>query len=158
MVVSFHSTPFNYVESGNQGKDTFRFLFIHTQPGLCLRVLKVNPWWPSVLSVCIQCSSWCQTGMAVRYNSQSHAECVFKSLDLECGSCQRNEGHHKRLLGLKGVWERDRQTQWQDVIQKQNCTSPVTLMSISIFTNTFVMNDFLYHSLISCSLEYFYFG
>lgn len=72
-------------------KDICSAVYTHTTCNL-----KVNPWWPPVLSSCFQYSSLCQTGMTVKYNRQSHAECVFKGLDLERGSCQRNGGHHKR--------------------------------------------------------------
>ena len=45
------------------------------------------------------------THNCVRNNGPSNAECVFKGLDLECDSCQRNEGHHKRVLGVQSERE-----------------------------------------------------
>lgn len=97
----FYIHLFYFTPPGSKTNER-HFLYTHTTRSVS-NGLKVNPWQPSVLSSCIQRCSLCQTGMTVKYNRQSHAECVFKSLDLECSSCQRNEGHHRRLLGLKSV-------------------------------------------------------
>lgn len=77
------------------GRHTFLFTHTHTQIKWC-----VNPWWPPVA-----CLHLVQPVMSEKW--QSCRVCVFSGLDLDGGSHQRNEWHH-RLVGLTSVCVRQR--------------------------------------------------
>ncbi len=138
LTVSFHSIK--AVILFNSEADTKGSSCLYTHNLVWVDTLKVNLWWPSVSAAAFSAAYYVRQAW-LSDKTGKVMQCVFKSLDLECGSCQRNEGHHRLLFGQKSVWE----TQTDTVT---GCNTETKLhklcdiSSVSTLTTTFLLQSF----------------